>query len=60
VRVGVKGELGDEEKRDRLNRIGLHFCRRYRNLVRYNPEFCEKCPFNGMRGASSPHSETCF
>lgn len=28
---------------------GLHFCRRYMNLVRYDPEVCRACPFNGIR-----------
>lgn len=29
--------------------LGLHFCKRYRNIVRYDPEFCGSCPFNGLR-----------
>lgn len=49
---------GDDKKRGRLFSVGLHFCRRYRNMVRYNPEFCGNCPFNGLRDA--PSSETCF
>jgi hypothetical protein len=26
---------------------GLHFCKNYQNLVRYIPELCGKCRFNG-------------
>jgi hypothetical protein len=41
--------------------LGLHFCRRYQNLVRYNPEFCGACPFNGLRPlAEEDTPETCF
>ncbi len=43
----------------RLARLGLHFCRHYQNLVKYNPEFCGKCPHNGLRRLTTP-SETCF
>jgi len=32
-----------------FKRLGLHFCKRYRNLVRYDPDFCGACPFNGLR-----------
>ena len=28
---------------------GLHHCRYYDNLVKYNPNFCGKCPHNGIR-----------
>ncbi len=57
----VNGEH-DNERRERLASVGLHFCRRYRNVVRYNPEFCGKCPFNGLRPSPSDPdgSETCF
>ena len=54
ARQGVNGEL--EESRDRQKRlvgVGLHFCKRYKNLVRYNAEFCARCPFNGLRDASA-------
>ena len=37
----------DHEKRIKMNNIGLHFCRRYRNLVRYDPNFCKTCSFFG-------------
>jgi len=53
---------GGKERREKLTCLGLHFCRRYGNLVRYNPEFCGRCPFNGLRrapGVDSP-GETCF
>lgn len=36
-------------KRKRLINVGLHVCKRYRNLVKYNPEFCGNCPFNGLK-----------
>lgn len=52
----------DDDRRDRLIRIDLRFGRRYVNLVRFDPEFCGRYPFNGLREASdtSPHPETCF
>lgn len=59
----MNGETrGDDGRRDRLNSVGLHFCKLYKNLVRYNPEFCGRCPFNGLRDASgaASSSETCF
>ena len=37
------------EKTRRLISSGLHFCRYYENLVRFDPEFCGKCPHNGLR-----------
>lgn len=39
----------DLEKRVTKNKVGLHFCRRYRNLVRYDPNFCKTCSFNGLK-----------
>lgn len=39
------------EEHDKLIRFGLHFCRRYKNLVRFDPDFCARCPFNGLRNA---------
>jgi hypothetical protein len=41
--------------------VGLHFCRNYQNVVRYNPELCGKCPFcsfneRGKEGLSPGHS----
>jgi len=38
-----------DEKRERLRQEGLHYCSHYRNLVRWNPEFCGKCPHNGLK-----------
>ena len=32
---------------------GLHHCRYYDNLVKYNPSLCGKCPHNGFR----PHED---
>jgi hypothetical protein len=41
--------------------LGLHFCKRYQNLVRYDPEFCGACPFNGLRPLKKEDTpETCF
>lgn len=37
------------EKTRRLLSLGLHFCRHYKNLVKFNPEFCGRCPHNGLR-----------
>jgi hypothetical protein len=28
---------------------GLHFCKNYKNLVKYNPELCGHCPYNGLK-----------
>jgi len=25
---------------------GLHYCRRYGNIVRFDEELCGKCPYN--------------
>lgn len=49
--------MGDEERREkalRLIKSGLHFCNRYDNLVRYNPELCGNCEHNGFKSMSSP------
>ena len=51
--------MGDEEgweKALRLIKSGLHFCRKYDNLVRYNPELCGDCEHNGFRSESIPPS----
>ena len=56
------GNQRNRERDEELVKIGLHFCGHYRNLVKYNPEFCGSCPNNGLRhskGDSQP-SETCF
>ena len=37
------------EKTRKLPSLGLHFCRYYENLVRFDQEFCGKCPHNGLR-----------
>ena len=53
VRAGVsEGGAGRDGRRERLRGLGLHFCGRYRNLVRFDPEFCGSCPFNGMKVSS--------
>lgn len=49
--------MGDEERRERALRLiksGLHFCNRYNNLVKYNPEFCGNCEYNGFRTMDAP------
>jgi len=34
-----------EEKLRRLKAVGLHYCRHYENVVRYNPPSCGSCPY---------------
>ena len=49
--------MGDEEgweKALRLDKSGLHFCSKYDNLVRYNPELCGDCEHNDFRSKSIP------
>jgi len=33
--------------------LGLHHCRRYGNVVRFNEESCGKRPFSGRRGGEA-------
>jgi len=33
-----------EERRHRLKEVGLHFCRYYNNVVRFNAPACGTCP----------------
>jgi hypothetical protein len=40
------------EKLKKLKKIGLHYCKHYMNIVKYNPIFCDKCPYNS---ASKPN-----
>ena len=40
-----KGNTVEDEKK--LQSKGLHFCKNYQNLVRYSPELCGKCKYNG-------------
>ncbi|MCW4036588.1 MAG: hypothetical protein NWE75_05280 [Candidatus Bathyarchaeota archaeon] len=58
----LAGKQGNRDKIGEFLRAGLHFCRHYENLVQYRPEFCGKCPHNGLRRptAGAPPSETCF
>ena len=59
VSQGVNRKPEDSrERQKRVASIGLHFCSYYKNLVRYNAEFCARCPFNGLRdtSASDPNS----
>lgn len=32
-----------EERRERLRQVGLHYCKHYENVVRYNAPACGKC-----------------
>jgi hypothetical protein len=32
-----------EEKKRMLKSMGLHYCKYYNNIVRFNPSFCGKC-----------------
>lgn len=32
-----------EERKQVLRSMGLHYCRHYDNIVRFNPGFCGKC-----------------
>jgi hypothetical protein len=43
-------------------RYGLHYCKYYQNIVKFNPEFCGKCPYNGLKPTKkeSLESETGF
>jgi len=37
-------QLIPEERRSRLKEVGLHFCRYYNNVVRFNKPACGTCP----------------
>jgi hypothetical protein len=37
-------QLASEERRHRLKEVGLHFCRYYNNVVRFNKPACGVCP----------------
>lgn len=41
---------------------GLHHCRYYDNLVRYNPNLCGKCSHSGFRPreVDGEDADTCF
>jgi hypothetical protein len=57
IGVQEEEEMGDNERREkalRLIKSGLHFCNRYNNLVRYNPDLCGKCEHNGFRTRDPP------
>lgn len=36
-----------KDERTRLKSMGLHYCSYYQNIVKWNPEFCGSCPYNG-------------
>ncbi len=38
----MKREL-TEERRQKLKMVGLHYCKLYENVVRYNAPACSKC-----------------
>lgn len=47
--TGPGYEQNPDEKAEKLKKEkGLHYCDQYNNLVRFNPDFCEGCPYNGL------------
>ncbi|MBL7168937.1 hypothetical protein ISS40_09695 [Candidatus Bathyarchaeota archaeon] len=57
--------LGNVTKTDDGSKMpprGLHHCRYYDNLVRYNPNLCGKCSHNGFRPREDDgeDADTCF
>jgi hypothetical protein len=34
-----------KEKKNKLKELGLHYCKYYKNIVRYNAPTCKKCPY---------------
>jgi hypothetical protein len=36
-------QAASEERRLRLSQIGLHYCRYYKNVVRFNEPSCGRC-----------------
>jgi hypothetical protein len=38
-----------DDVREKIRNTGLHFCTQYNNLVRFNPQFCGKCPHSGLK-----------
>jgi hypothetical protein len=34
-----------EERREKLRQIGLHYCKHYDNIVRFNAPACGKCGY---------------
>lgn len=50
----MDGGEGNRDDEKMLIRFGLHFCRRYANLVRYDPDFCSSCPFEGSDDPAAP------
>ncbi len=43
------GDVTTTDDGSRMPSGGLHHCRYYDNLVKYNPNLCGKCPHNGFR-----------
>ena len=55
------GEVTMSNGKPKMPHRGLHHCRYYDNLVKYNPTFCGKCPHNGfMKLDDAQGSDTCF
>ena len=57
-----RGNVTTTDDGSKTPRHGLHHCRYYDNLVKYNPRLCGKCPHNGFRpsGEDETESDTCF
>ena len=36
-------DIPSEERRQKLKEVGLHYCKNYENIVRYNKPACGKC-----------------
>ncbi len=32
-----------DERREKMRQVGLHYCKHYENIVRYNAPACSKC-----------------
>lgn len=51
--MGETGPEYEQKLRENAEKLrkegGLHYCSQYNNLVRFNPEFCGKCPYNGLK-----------
>ncbi len=37
-----------ETVKEKIRNTGLHFCKHYNNVVRFNPQLCGKCPHSGL------------
>lgn len=50
--------MAENLKEQGFKLTGLHYCRRYMNLVRYDEELCRVCPFNGIQKKMDQASRT--